>query len=110
MATAPRRPSGPSPTPSQSTYGTPTSLARNPLNLKVNRILSANFEDSGTRAALDTLGHFDLEADGPFARNATLSKGKLRKEVEGRMAKGSREFLQAFDQLNQVRLRTDSSR
>ena len=102
MATAPRRPSGPSPTPSQSSYGTPTALARNPLHLKVNRILSANFEDSGTRTALDTLGEFQLESD----TVQLASKGKLRKHVEARMASGSNQFLQAFGEVNQVTIQS----
>ncbi|KAI5479514.1 component of oligomeric golgi complex 6 [Pseudohyphozyma bogoriensis] len=86
-----------------------TSSARNPLHLKVNRLLSgSNLEDSGTRAALDTLGEFAQDeggASGSRRGNATgigaaLKRGGLRKEVDGRMAEGSREFLEAFSKVN----------
>lgn len=86
-----------------------TTGARNPLNLKVNRILSVGFEDVGTRLALDTLGEFELATAqneaGSDTRgiNAALKRGGgLRKEVEGRMAQGSRAFLAAFSEVNDV--------
>jgi hypothetical protein len=83
----------------------PIPSSRNPLHLKVNRLLSANLEDAGTRAALDTLGEF---ADDKVAGQEgggigrALRRGGLRKEVEGRMAEGSREFLLAFSEVNEV--------
>ncbi|KAK4704999.1 conserved oligomeric Golgi complex subunit 6, partial [Phenoliferia sp. Uapishka_3] len=97
-----------------SSYGTPsatTATSRNPLHLKVQRLLSANLEDAGTRAALDTLGEFDSSLvdeahsqrraqTGNAAIGAALRRGGLRKEVEGRMAEGSREFLEAFSEVN----------
>jgi hypothetical protein len=105
---------GPTPRPSNhSSFGVPsltTSTTRNPLNLKVNRLLSANLEDAGTRAALDTLGEFERQAvqDGTPATKGgiggALRRGGLRKEVEGRMAEGSREFLEAFSEVNDVSL------
>lgn len=98
-----------------SSFGTPSaSSSRNPLHLKVQRLLSANLEDAGTRAALDTLGEFDsaLSDDQPrragssgsgnAAIGVALRRGGLRKEVEGRMAEGSREFLEAFSEVNDV--------
>lgn len=88
---------------------------RNPLTLKVNRLISANLEDAGTRAALDTLGEFEsaLSVEDGANRRANkanqaigvaLRRGGLRKEVEGRMAEGSREFLAAFSEVNDVSL------
>ncbi|GAA6004653.1 Golgi transport complex subunit COG6 [Rhodotorula paludigena] len=88
-----------------------------PLHIKVQRLLSANFEDAGTRAALDTLGQLERgEADeGAEAGSkqvgqqpqvqqrgigTALKRGGLRKEVDGKMAEGSREFLQAFSEVN----------
>lgn len=103
---------------------TPATGARNPLNLKVNRILSANYEESGTRRALDTLGDFERDelsgtniaavfgGEGDGARKKpnyqqgrmgmALQQGGLRKEVESRMAEGSRSFLAAFSEVNDV--------
>ncbi|BGP27772.1 Golgi transport complex subunit 6 [Rhodotorula toruloides] len=92
--------------------GGTASRPNNPLLHKVQRLLSANLEDSGTRAALDTLGEQE-DADevpkstGGAANGAVahgtgmaLKRGGLRKEVEGKMAEGSREFLQAFSEVN----------
>ncbi|GAA5834551.1 hypothetical protein JCM11251_007038 [Rhodosporidiobolus azoricus] len=99
-----------------STFASPstsTSTARNPLHLKVQRLLSANFEDAGTRAALDTLGELERgegmtgnagSKAAPPARGGgigtALKRGGLRKEVDGKMAEGSKEFLDAFSEVN----------
>jgi hypothetical protein len=87
-----------------------SSSVRNPLHLKVNRLLSSHLEDSGTRAALDTLGELELQegreagsgvgAEKPIGEG--LRRGGLRKEVDARMAKGSRDFLDAFGELKDV--------
>lgn len=84
----------------------------------MNRLLSANLEDAGTRAALDTLGEFESAAVASATTTKDVAAGKqvsapgiggalrrggLRKEVEGRMAEGSREFLEAFSEVNDVR-------
>ncbi|GAA5912228.1 hypothetical protein JCM5296_005454 [Sporobolomyces johnsonii] len=88
------------------------SASRNPLQLKVNRLLSSNLDDAGTRAALDTLGQLeqgelepDRQRDGdkqPSGRaiGSALKRGGLRKEIDGRMAQGSKEFLDAFSEVN----------
>ncbi|GAA5966005.1 hypothetical protein JCM21900_004920 [Sporobolomyces salmonicolor] len=76
--------------------------SRNPLQLKVNRLLSSNLDDAGTRAALDTLGQIEqggLEPNGR-AIGSALKRGGLRKEIDGRMAQGSKEFLEAFSEVN----------
>lgn len=98
--------SRPSLSPRATTSGTASN--RNPLNLKVSRLLSANLQDAATRAALDTLGQF--EADDPAASSSSnkdgigraLRRGGLRKEVDKRMAQGSRQFLDAFSDINEV--------
>lgn len=107
----------------------------------MNRILSANYEEIGTRRALDTLGEFELDTSLDHALDSVvggrggagkmeevkvtkdgmtmggtrritteqgrmgkaLKKGGLRKEVESRMAEGSRSFLAAFSEVNDVR-------
>lgn len=95
--------------------GGSTSRPNNPLLHKVQRLLSANLEDGGTRAALDTLGEQEGAEEVPKSTGgaangagvqgagAALKRGGLRKEVEGKMAEGSREFLQAFSEVNDVR-------
>ncbi|SGY81921.1 BQ5605_C009g05534 [Microbotryum silenes-dioicae] len=105
------------------------SSSRNPLHLKVNRLLSANLEDAGTRAALDTLGELELEPqtqvgsssrasqEPPTTTNGGLNgrttaatttaagtpmikRGALRTQVETQMAQASTEFLQAFSDVD----------
>ncbi|KDE04704.1 hypothetical protein MVLG_04843 [Microbotryum lychnidis-dioicae p1A1 Lamole] len=105
------------------------SSSRNPLHLKVNRLLSANLEDAGTRAALDTLGELELEQqtqvgsssrasqEPPTTTNGGLNgrttaatttaagapmikRGALRTQVETQMAQASTEFLQAFSDVD----------
>ncbi|ORY76293.1 oligomeric Golgi complex subunit 6 [Leucosporidium creatinivorum] len=93
---------------------TSSSSNRNPLNLKVSRLLSANLQDAATRAALDTLGQFESDVpDVPATSSTTatapakdgigraLRRGGLRKEVDKRMAQGSRQFLDAFTDVNE---------
>ncbi|GAA5868756.1 hypothetical protein JCM8547_005368 [Rhodosporidiobolus lusitaniae] len=96
--------------PSLLTPSLASSSSRNPLTLKVQRLLSANLEDNGTRAALDTLGELERRDDGTEGVTGTagpgaggrgaLKRGGLRKEVDGKMAEGSREFLEAFSEVN----------
>jgi hypothetical protein len=90
-----------------------TTTTRNPISLKVQRLLSANLEDAGTRAALDTLGELERGEQTPERAvggsstgrgiSSALKRGGLRKEVDGKMAEGSREFLDAFSEVNDVR-------
>lgn len=102
----------PSLSPRATTSSVPSAAAssnRNPLNLKVTRLLSANLQDAATRAALDTLGQFE---DDPATTSSAssnkdgigraLRRGGLRKEVDKRMAQGSRQFLDAFSDVNDV--------
>lgn len=101
--------------PGLSPGGGNASRPNNPLLHKVQRLLSANLEDSGTRAALDTLGEQEDAEEVPKSTGGAangvglkgagtaLKRGGLRKEVEEKMAEGSREFLQAFSEVNNVR-------
>ncbi|GAA5848632.1 hypothetical protein JCM9279_002723 [Rhodotorula babjevae] len=100
-------------------YSSPSGISAppstTPLHRKVTRLLSANFEDAGTRAALDTLGELeraertDAQGDERAGRTqvgvqrgirSALKRGGLRKEVDGKMTEGSREFLDAFSEVN----------
>ncbi|SCV74768.1 BQ2448_7797 [Microbotryum intermedium] len=109
-----------------------SSSSRNPLHLKVNRLLSANLEDAGTRAALDTLGELELEqtqvgatqgastaaqqgtttttttsTTGSASAPPLIKRGALRTQVETKMAQASTEFLQAFSDVNAVSFCSD---
>ncbi|TNY22049.1 oligomeric Golgi complex subunit 6 [Rhodotorula diobovata] len=122
MSTATARPGLSTRRSSTLSYSSPalasTPPSTTPLHRKVTRLLSANFEDAGTRAALDTLGQLERAepADHQTDDKATkvqvgaaqqakgirgaLKRGGLRKEVDGKMAEGSREFLDAFSEVN----------
>ncbi|GAA5872099.1 hypothetical protein JCM16303_000978 [Sporobolomyces ruberrimus] len=98
MAATEQRPAPPTRTSS----GNIPSSSRNPLNLKVHRLLTSNLQDPRTRAALDTLGrleHAEPESD-PRIRSALARGGGLRKEVDARMTQGSKDFLKAFSEVN----------
>lgn len=47
----------PQPSPSQRSHGS-TSLGWNPISLRLYKVLGANYDDAGTREALDTLSAF----------------------------------------------------
>ncbi|GAA6064385.1 hypothetical protein JCM10212_002918 [Sporobolomyces blumeae] len=103
-ATEPRPPLAP-----RTSSGGLSTTTRNPLNLKVHRLLSSNLEDASTRAALDTLGELEQAESSPAAEQGDRTRGiaaalkrggGLKKEVDGRMAQGSKEFLEAFSQVN----------
>ncbi|GAA5901349.1 Golgi transport complex subunit COG6 [Sporobolomyces salmoneus] len=103
MATIESRPT----LPTRSSSGNHASSTRNPLNLKVHRLLTSNLEDAGTRAALETLGELEhAEKDsgegvqGGGIKAALERGGGLRKEIDARMTQGSKEFLKAFSQVN----------
>lgn len=97
---------------SASTANAPRSLA-----LKISRLLSASLEDAGTRTALETLDEFglvDTVAYGPGAggRGAVGASGdartakskQLRAEIDKRLLDDSQRFLNAFKEVNDVRL------
>lgn len=123
-------PSGGEPS-ARSSYASPASTSSNAgaprsLALKISRLLSANLEDAGTKAALQTLDEFALfdaaaasaksNADAvvatsgikPRAATATSSatEGKnaksrrLRAEIDKRLLDESSRFLDAFRQVN----------
>jgi hypothetical protein len=105
MATTEPRPS----LSSRNSSGNLASSTRNPLNLKVHRLLTSNLEDAGTRAALETLGELERseresgEKQGRGIKAALESGGGLRKEIDARMTRGSKDFLKAFSEVNDVR-------
>lgn len=98
--------------PTRSSSGNLASSSRNPLNLKVHRLLTSNLEDAGTRAALETLGELERteaekeqNAKGRGITAALESGGGLRREIDARMTRGSKEFLKAFSEVNDVSVR-----
>ncbi|GAA5926667.1 Golgi transport complex subunit COG6 [Sporobolomyces koalae] len=97
---------------SHSSSGPVPASNRNPLHLKVHRLLTSSLDDAATTAALDTLGeleHAEAETESttdPAAPSkgirAALVRGTgLRKEIDGRIAQGSKEFLVAFSRVNE---------
>lgn len=87
------------------------------LALKISRLLSAGLEDAGTRAALETLDDFglvDVDGTGSGSNGAgavhTREEGRgakskrLRAEVDRRLLEDSMRFLDAFKEVNDVRI------
>ena len=82
------------------------------LSLKISRLLTANLNDEGTRAALDTLDDFGLTSQGHDGQTSTsldvanarsLKTRRLRAEVDRRLLDDSNRFLAAFKDVNDVR-------
>ncbi|KIJ51335.1 hypothetical protein M422DRAFT_26752 [Sphaerobolus stellatus SS14] len=109
----------------------PSSVAWNPISLRLYKVLGANYEDSGTQEALQTLssyyaepstvttqmaanGHHDSDGDSDednaeevktTARiingTATRARKSLRRDTEARLAEGSHKFLKAFAEVDE---------
>lgn len=84
------------------------SSSRNPISSKVSAVLSTNFDDEGTLAALETLSQFGLDGDnerrggGGGGWGSISGRGGLRTEVDRRMMNGSKKFLKSFSEVNEV--------
>lgn len=103
---------------SGSSLGPPGQPAASSLGLRVSKLLGSSFEDAGTRAALETLSVLPLASTstpgatgdkaedgrptGATVGHKDLKRGGLRREIEGRMAERSREFLGIFTEVNLV--------
>ncbi|KAK0483339.1 oligomeric complex COG6 [Armillaria novae-zelandiae] len=105
--------------------------SRNPVSLRLYKVLGTNFDDEATREALRTLSDLyatpshgkgkavqrgDDELDGddeesrvrskdatelPSAESAVHARRNLRKDMEQKLAEGSRHFLAAFGEVDQ---------
>ena len=112
-----------------------SSAPKNPVSLRLYKVLSTRFDDESTREALQTLSELyttpskgkeiareeepeaDREDEVPRptqAKDASLkelipgesaarARKHLRKDMESKLAEGSRAFLQAFAEVDQVR-------
>ena len=115
----------------RSQTASPSPLARNPVSLRLYKVLGATFDDDATREALSTLSDLystpppplatkedDDEATGEthskdvpsFLRGAlpgdTAAKARkhLRRDIESKLEEGSLRFLAAFGAVDQVRV------
>ncbi|KAF8486745.1 oligomeric complex COG6 [Russula emetica] len=98
----------------RSQTASPSPLARNPVSLRLYKVLGATFEDDATKEALSTLSDLyspsdlQLAKDAPsFLRGAppgdTAAKARkhLRRDIESKMEEGSLRFLAAFGMVDQ---------
>lgn len=112
--------------------------ARNPVSLRLYKILGTNFDDEATKGALQTLSdlyatseapkgkdvkrdaeYMDDEDDDTAAKSvvrvdnsllietlpgesAARARRNLRRDMENKLAEGSRQFLKAFGEVDQV--------
>lgn len=107
------------PTPTTST----SSSSKNPISLRLYKVLSTNFDDYATREALDTLselyGHTDEEGnvasnakvdeeddESSLAEHAAKARRSLRRDMENKLAESSGHFVQALGEVDQVRTRS----
>ncbi|SJL04371.1 related to Conserved oligomeric Golgi complex subunit 6 [Armillaria ostoyae] len=122
----------PSSTPSLTPHKASTAAqSRNPVSLRLYKVLGTNFDDEATREALRTLSDLyaipshgkgkavqrgDDELDGddgesrlrskdatelPSGESAAHARRNLRKDMEQKLAEGSRHFLAAFGEVDQ---------
>ena len=90
-----------------------TAKSRNPISTRLYKILSTNFNDESTREALTTLSDLYTAPKPPTARDAPTyddeespavrARKNLRRDMEQKLASGSKEFLAVFGDVDQVR-------
>ncbi|KAJ7630510.1 oligomeric Golgi complex subunit 6 [Roridomyces roridus] len=102
-----------------------TTQARNPVSLRLYKVLGTNFDDEATREALQTLSELyatsrvtgkprdDDEAEQDLAgveelltesvpgESAARARRNLRRDMERKLAEGSHQFLKAFGEVDQ---------
>ena len=78
-------------------------MAANPINLRLYKVLGANFDDPATADALSTLASFYPETNDPNGTTSTaaLARKNLRRDIEAKLALESSKFLAAFAQVDQ---------
>ncbi|KAH7102756.1 oligomeric complex COG6 [Auriculariales sp. MPI-PUGE-AT-0066] len=100
----------------------PNPTARNPVSLRLYKVLAANFEDEATRDALKTLSALysddispdaaatsksaavlNAHAHGPVVSSgvAVRARKNLRRDVEVRLSECSQQFLRAFGEVDE---------
>lgn len=139
MASSDASSSSPSVLPQTTEKKQSSTQSRNPVALRLYKVLSTNFEDAATREALQTLSDLytppstrgkepakpidelededdteDVESDGGSAtlnllpvelvpgEIAARARKHLRRDMEKKLAEGSRQFLKALGEVDQV--------
>ncbi len=92
---------------------------RNPVQLRLYKVLGTNFDDEATRQALSTLSELYASPKGKqvaddsepveeetvhYSEAAARARKFLRKDMERKLAEGSRQFLAAFAEVDEVRV------
>lgn len=87
-----------------------TSTSKNPISLRLYKVLSTNFDDHGTREALQTLSELyasDEKSAGEAypGEYAARTRRNLRRDMENKLAEGSKSFLKALEEVDKVSFR-----
>lgn len=89
---------------------TTSNASKNPISLRLYKVLSTNFEDGATREALDTLselyGSSSSSTNGITDSNpgehAMKARRSLRRDMENKLAESSHSFVVALGEVDQV--------
>lgn len=91
---------------------TPTSsnASKNPISLRLYKVLSTNFEDGATREAFDTLSELYGSSsssingitDSNPGEHAMKARRSLRRDMENKLAESSHSFVVALGEVDQV--------
>src|ERR1700722_6805184 len=89
-----------------------TAQTRNPIALRLYKVLGTNFSDDATKEALRTISELYIPSTVPGrgdegleitpGESAARARKNLRRDMENKLAEGSREFLKAFGEVDQV--------
>lgn len=100
-----------------------TSSRHNPISLRIYKAIGTSFDDPGSREALEIASSFyapsvkekeelDEEEDERLperrtlkGQSAAMARKHLKRDIEGRLAGGSRKFLAAFGEVDKVCIR-----
>lgn len=88
--------------------------ARNPISLRLYKVLASSFDDPSSREALETVSDFYASGSSTTSASANGDRGVgegaaararrgLRRDGEEKLAEGSRKFLAAFGDVDKVR-------
>lgn len=93
---------------------------RNPISTRLYKILSTNFDDQATHEALTTLSELYTSPLDPAIKGkgkdtasynedspAVRARRSLRRDMEQNLARGNRQFLDVFGEVDQVRRVSD---
>ena len=92
---------------------TTATSSRNPISLRLYKVLASSFDDPSSREALETVSDFyvggpgaaqAVEREGPGGEEGAAERARrnLRRDGEEKLAEGSRRFLAAFGDVDKV--------